>query len=283
MKEKILNLFRKYKDIILIILTLFSIITFFNLIWFTKDNYEIFIKNLLIITIIYLILFKLDLVEKYIIKFFTLIMLFWVILLIVLQKELWIDNSNILLMIWWVIAFWYWYKKYEQDKELSIIQKYTTKYNEIKKDKNLYDFEKYKELLNLWYEEFYMYNKWYISKKLWNEWEFWISNDIYNFILNELKNNIDPLFYLTFINWYSDYSFTNMIWKIPSFYRLREYEDLLDRKIFIENWGENFFIFINKIILKKIKFLSRYWKNSKKEKLYFDKISEFNPYNNINL
>lgn len=83
-----------------------------------------------------------------------------------------------------ILWFYFWYKKYERDKELEIIEKYTEKYNKIINNKIINN----KELLNLYYEEFFLYSKWYISEELWLEWKYWIWSDINGKILDNINN-----------------------------------------------------------------------------------------------
>lgn len=44
-----------------------------------------------------------------------------------------LEIQNYIVTIWWIIVFWYWYKKYERDKELEIIDKYNLWKLSIKK------------------------------------------------------------------------------------------------------------------------------------------------------
>lgn len=145
-------------------------------------------------------------ISKVSITFWIIIFLTWLIQYInlptwsILDYLFWIKELNktiptqyMFTTLWAIFAFWYWYKKYERDKELEIIEKYTKKYTLIKKenDNNL--------LLNLFYEEFYLKCRWFISDKLWQEWDTWITLDIYELIdsdtsevikwLLELKKN----------------------------------------------------------------------------------------------
>lgn len=97
--------------------------------------------------------------------------------------------------LWAIFAFWYWYKTYERNKELEIIEKYSQKYNNIKNEfsqskKTLDDLDKYfNQLFNLWREEFYLYNKNYISKDLWLLWEIFIKNNIEKLLITVVKND----------------------------------------------------------------------------------------------
>jgi hypothetical protein len=66
-----------------------------------------------------------------------------------------------------------------------MIEQYSEKYNVIK-DKIAQSVKPtnkdYTELLTLWYEEYFLFDKGYISSELWNEWEYWIKRDIACFL-----------------------------------------------------------------------------------------------------
>lgn len=127
-----------------------------------------------------------------ILLFSTLQLLFFVI------WKNFLETKDFITLLWAILAFWYWYKKYERDKELEIIDKYAKKYNDINnklyflkikfenEDKNIELKEEIKrsyiDLINLFYEEFYLKSNWYISDRLWNEWSEWIELDISDFL-----------------------------------------------------------------------------------------------------
>lgn len=95
------------------------------------------------------------------------------------------SNEYLVSCIGLITAFWYWYKRYERDKEIELIKYFSEKYN-ISKLK-IFDHKElanYKELLTVWYEEYFLHDKWYITQELWNEWEYWIKEDIKEFINN---------------------------------------------------------------------------------------------------
>ena len=96
-----------------------------------------------------------------------------------------ISIELLLTTVWAIIVFWYWYKTYERDKEIQMIERYSEKYNSIKtKLINTIDIKEkdYAELLTLWYEEYFLFEKWYISSELWDEWKFWIQEDTASFL-----------------------------------------------------------------------------------------------------
>ncbi|MDD5213457.1 MAG: hypothetical protein PHG82_03460 [Candidatus Gracilibacteria bacterium] len=190
MKEEIKECYIKNKDKLLRGLIYFILVGLFM--YFTNSDKKmvtIFFYFQLIILTIYLLFFRLNEFEKYITRHFTMIMLSGIAIIIYFQTKLGIDNKETLLMIGAIIAFWYGYKKYERDKELEIIEKYTIKYNEINNKINSSKSENfeilknlYSNLISLFYEEYYLKSKGYISDDLWNEWVEWISLDISNII-----------------------------------------------------------------------------------------------------
>lgn len=225
---------------------------------------------------------------KIIFWLWIIIFLTWLIPLInlptwwIVKIVFWIDQLNQIIStqymfttIWAIFAFWYWYKKYERDKELEIIEKYTEKYNSIKK--KIYDINwipYYCDIFNLWYEEYYLYHNWYISEKLWKEWEYWIWDDIKKFINYEKMMLNDSYIYKELINTYSRYSLHNEIWEARKIKKLD----------FIKIKDKNFYQFIRKFISDEFNFFNDYiqylhsnWKNKELKKIK----SEINYYNKL--
>lgn len=127
-------------------------------------------------------------VENWVLKNLSTIctLLVFYLLGILVAKWLWsslsLSYEFLYTMIGAIIVFWYTYKRYERDKEMEIIEKYTNKYNVIKKDND------HQELLSLFYEEYYLYSRGFISNILWSEWSEWIYLDIFNLIGDDIKN-----------------------------------------------------------------------------------------------
>jgi len=128
-------------------------------------------------------------VENWAIKNLTRVCYFIIIILGIcfIQKYLTIDLF--LTSIGATIVFWYWYKKYERDKEIELIKYYSEKYNEISLKMKTYNGVSineisniFSELINLWYSEYHLWKTWYVSDKLWNDWEYWIKSDIFLYI-----------------------------------------------------------------------------------------------------
>lgn len=158
-----------------------------------------------------------------------------------------LEIKDFITLIWAIFVFWYWYKTYERNKELEILDKYGEKYNQIKEEVNVTIIklnenndekneiilknelkQNYTALINLFYEEFYLRAKWYISDDLWNEWKNWIILDI------------NDLFFKFFI-----WSKVNMLFA-DIYWNYLQYDSLHNIKI---NW-QNFLDFIDEIILK---------------------------------
>lgn len=130
-------------------------------------------------------------VEKWALRNLTKVCYFIAILIISSFIFRYLSTEQFLTSFWALIVFWYWYKTYERDKEIQMIERYSEKYNSAKtKLINSTEEEKkdYNELLTIWYEEYFLFEKWYISKELWNEWKFWIEEDISLFLYKAHAN-----------------------------------------------------------------------------------------------
>lgn len=185
---------------------------------------------------------KIEKYEKWILRNLSIISFVIIVLISIIQIyfyfiwKIFLEIKDFIALLWAIFVFWYWYKTYERNKELEIIEKYTSEYdnifNNIRKEKNKYNYNK---LLNLWYKEFYLYHQWYINSKLWNEWDIWIKNDI-NDYLKVLFNDLPKDWITEYENWYTDYN-----------YLLEIVENLI--------YNDVFFLSLNEII--------KYWKDTK--------------------
>lgn len=81
--------------------------------------------------------------------------------------------------IWAIFAFWYWYKKYERDKEIEMIEMLEKQYEHVRRIKKR-DLKYYEKLINLWVKEFYYYKNWYLSDERWDYISLRILKKIYN-------------------------------------------------------------------------------------------------------
>lgn len=135
--------------------------------------------------------------ENFILQHMTFVVVFiiWVIWILFWAWNLWIEY--VLTSTWAIIAFWYWYKKYERDKELHLFFQFNKKSDEIIDKKN------FKDLLLVTYEENYLNLRGYISKALYKERLDRISSQFRWLILNELfKNHLFENRFKTILNSY---------------------------------------------------------------------------------
>ncbi len=171
---------------------------------------------------------------------------------------------------WGLISFWYWYKKYERDKEIEIIRYYTEKYNETYEEiknnlmtsdnevkTNLVDFRK---IFNLWYEEYFLYSRWYISEELWKEWRYWIKEDLTLFILKGFEQ------YLKIKNLWirnkQDYEF-KAIWRWINFISPIWYFNNINSS---QRIGNNYKIFLEELFIQIVdESISKEWINKDKK------------------
>ena len=123
--------------------------------------------------------------EKFLLKnlttaCFLLIMLLW------FHGILWnLEKNFTLTAIGAIIVFWYWYKTYERDKEMDLIKNFSERYQQEFEKTKLWE---YTWIINIWYEEYFLYNRWYISELLWKEWDYWIYRDLQSFLWKDYED-----------------------------------------------------------------------------------------------
>lgn len=109
-----------------------------------------------------------------------------------------IDISDQTFFTWigWILVFWWWYKKYQRDKEIELLQNFLNKENEFleninneKNDKNSIKKE-FKNIFNLWEETYSLQDKSYISFSLWEEFKFHIKTHIAEFLFIDKNSDI---------------------------------------------------------------------------------------------
>lgn len=116
-------------------------------------------------------------IEQFFLNNMTLIIIliiFWVItskLLFIISTEYTFTS------IWAILAFWYWYKKYERDKEISFLN--TLEIRKLNID----------ELTLKWNYHLILHKKWIIQKYLWTVYE--------NHYINLLKEKISTIILYT--------------------------------------------------------------------------------------
>lgn len=192
--------------------------------------------SMLIIVALYLFFFRIEKVEFFIIKNFTFIMFSWIWFVLYAQTQLKIDNKDALLMIWWMLAFWYWYKKYERDKELEMIDKLNLK-------------ENIDELIIDWKARRVIYEKWYIKDYLWNiiESNYQIKFHEYIWILKD-------------INYKDDFIIMDM--------------RLVISKLMTYEWAKDYFLKQVKLIEKSLEWQATFYRKLNEEK-YILKINYY--------
>lgn len=85
--------------------------------------------------------------------------------------------------------FYFWYKKYEWDKEFETINNFSKEYLEYRNDVLIASDEDidFYIILSLWYKYYTYYERWYIKKGYWDEIINWIRLDLNYFIESTLK------------------------------------------------------------------------------------------------
>jgi hypothetical protein len=101
-----------------------------------------------------------------------------------------ISTQYMFTTIWTIFVFWYWYKKYERDKELELL-------NQIKS----YNLESFDEI----YRIYYLKEKWYIPISLWELIDLKISDNILIKLKNGNSNFKLPLSIIKDQFWYKKY------------------------------------------------------------------------------
>jgi len=137
---------------------------------------------------------------KIIFSLWIIIFLTWLIPLInlptwwIINAIFWIEQVKKIISteymfttLWAIFAFWYWYKKYERDKEMVIVEKYVEKYDKFKNIENIE--ERYTKLFDLFYEEFYLYESNQINENLWKIWFWWMKIDMLELLDYDKINN----------------------------------------------------------------------------------------------
>ena len=176
------------------------------------------------------ILFNTGKVEYFFVKYMTPILFTSILFIAYYQHQLLGKNSNneLFIIIWWVFAFWYWYKKYERDKELQNLEHLST---------DIYELDILEQSGKL--ELLYNYsNSGLLSKNIWN----YIEKNFWNSILDNINLYIK----------------SRISQEENDHFKIWDSLDILKEKIklFKENWdisNENINIIEQEIILLKIK------------------------------
>lgn len=162
-----------------------------------------------------------------------------------------ISTQYMFTTLWATFAFWYWYKRYERDKEIDTIRYFSKKYDSIKNSFNDWKINEkkyYSKIWNLWLEEFVHHKRWYITDQYFEE----ITGDIYVFIRKEIpkKNGFKILLHtpLGFDIWFNTFiigiieDLINHLKKIQKWAH-KKYKSVLDKNINeLEERKNNFII-----------------------------------------
>jgi heme/copper-type cytochrome/quinol oxidase subunit 4 len=190
---------------------------------------------------------------------------FLLIMVIGFHGILWnLEKNFTLTAIGAIIVFWYWYKTYERDKEIDLIKNFSERYHQEFEKTKLWE---YTWIINIWYEEYFLYNRWYISELLWKEWDYWIYRDLQNFLekdYEDFTNGKEETFFYALMPihqlWLKISNRKNMVWNQFSRYIFSKIETCLS----MDRWLlEKIFEWDNKKIDSKIE-----WQESLKQVTY---------------
>lgn len=126
----------------------------------------------------------LEKLENLLLKNITILSLVFIIIILLLdlipffyfKQYNFLSTSQTITFIWAILAFLYWYKKYERDKELENIDKYVLWELKLENIDNIIT----------WKIAYVNYNRWYISLLLWEI----IENNNIKIFYNFLKENL---------------------------------------------------------------------------------------------
>ncbi len=120
-------------------------------------------------------------VEKWALKNLTKVCYFIAILIVSSFVFRYLSTEQFLTSFWALVVFWYWYKKYERDKEIEMLWRIQTW---IVKISNLTDDIKQIAIL------YSSYKKWYLSQDVWDIIEIQIDDQISRFLESNLKFDV---------------------------------------------------------------------------------------------
>lgn len=179
-------------------------------------NPEIIQKILYILVIVvwwWFVFFETEKLEKFLLWNFTKIIL-WLIFIFLFVNFNFIEISkDTFYIIWWLFAFWYWYKRYQRDKDIEILEKFQIEENIIITD--------YKNFLNK-LELLHVYNK-----------KDYINDEYYDILLKSFLEKLSKLEYEK-----------EAVWIFIKIRTLKKYDKLFEKildslknevSIFIEN------------------------------------------------
>lgn len=157
----------------------------------------------------------------------TLVIIFLIIWIIISKLLCWISIEYMFTSVWAILAFWYWYKRYERDKEVKMFDKYLLWDLTIE---NLNEIQK-------WLVAFELNKSQYMSDKVFNLVDIHNNNILIEFIKENLliywdDDKIEKVKNLS--NWLSNFI------TYPDFYNyikatLRKYLEILPSIIQLED------------------------------------------------
>ncbi len=111
-------------------------------------------------------------IKKVLIIISIIIAIYLILILIAYSKISFnISIEYLITTIWAITAFYIWYKRYVREKDLDILERYWYKYDKINDCNKIIDKKinkkYYKQLINLWSEEVWLYKSKYITENLW--------------------------------------------------------------------------------------------------------------------
>jgi hypothetical protein len=184
-----------------------------------------------------------EILEKFLLKNITIITFMLIILCVFFPEKL-INNKENYIIIWAIFIFWYWYKKYERNKEIELIDKYYEKhkniYNVFLNKKDIPN-DEYFNLIELWKQEFFFYKKWYINNYLWDRWsaKIWIILRKHPIIITKLTyaNNEEYNDFNSYIIWRLEFEI-NIIKEIQKNSEIKVELDIKEMEKFLK-WGKD--------------------------------------------
>jgi len=175
---------KKDKKYFIILISLLILSIFLRYINPSRYQIQIFVTIWTILFLWWFVIFDYNNVERFILERFTQVLFWMIVILFLVQAHIWISNRDILFMIGAIFAFWYWYIKYERNKEIETINDINLSENDIN------------NLIIDWHTKRMLYEKRYIKEYI---WEIYANNFLTKFykqmwvkeIINNLQNNID--------------------------------------------------------------------------------------------
>lgn len=255
-----INIFFNNRENTFFILFIALLLSFTWYMDFSELTIKKFTTVWMVLILSYLAFYNHQNVEKFLLSNFTKVLFSISVWLFFLQPYFWINNTDLMLMWWAIFAFWYWYKKYERDKELVVIEKYTNEYDNIHTKLETwsdgYNKVNVMAMIALWNKEFFLASKWYVSEELWKEWTFWMQKDLWKFLFHEIDIQIAK-------------TWTNQV-KLKEMIFIRYFIDYF--KEYPKNALKNDWLTFPEFILKLIKQIQKHSENTKESTKYFEEV-----------